>query len=254
MRAIWTGAVVFGQISIPVKLYTATEDNEVSLNLVHRTDGGRIRHLRVCEKDGQEVPYDEIARAYEYTEGEYIVLDESDFERAGDGKRSSVDIAGFIVEDQVDVRYLERPFYLEPGKGADRAYALLREAMRRSGKLAIGRFSLKGREHLAVIKPVGRVLVLNQMRFPTSLRSPGGLKLPTAGPDEQEVELAIRLIDRLTRPFNPEHYPDTYTEDLQSLISAKVRDQLPAPKAEPKSVAPPQNLEAALEASLRELG
>jgi DNA end-binding protein Ku len=249
MRSIWTGSISFGLVNIPIKLYSAAESRDgIQLHMLHEKDKAPIRYAKICSEEEKEVPYGEIVKAYEYAAGEFIVMSDEDFEAADARKTSTIDIVEFTNENQIDVRYLERPYYLEPQKGADKAYTLLREALRRSDKLAVARFVLRQREHLALIKTVGSVLVLNQMRFPADLRQPGGLKLPTADAQEHEVDMALKLIDQMTEPFIPEDFHDTYTEELQSRIEAKVAGQ-PAPE-KPAEAAPVKDLMAALRASL----
>jgi DNA end-binding protein Ku len=255
MRAIWTGSISFGLINIPVKLFSASESRDgLDLRMLHGKDNSPIRYAKICKEEDKEVPFDEIVKAYEYAKGEYVVLSDEDFEAADAKKTSTIDIVEFADENQIDVRYLEKPYYLEPGKGADKPYALLREALRDRNKLAVATFVLRQREHLALIKTVGQILVLNQMRFPADLRSPGGLKLP--GKDvttERELDMAVKLVDQLTKPFIPEDFHDTYTEELQTRIEAKVKGQ-PAEHTKTATAKPTQDLMAALKASLEAAG
>jgi DNA end-binding protein Ku len=252
MRAIWTGSISFGLINIPVKLYSAADTRDgLDLRLLHKKDNAPIRYARFCTKENLEVPYEDIVKAYEYEENQFVVLTDDDFEAAEGQKTATIDIAEFTDETQIDVRYLERPYYIEPAKGGEKAYALLREALTQSHKLAVASFVLRQREHLAAIKPVGVALVLNQMRFPADLHTLGGLKLPPktlAKP--QELKMAQALIKQLTKPFIPEDFHDTYTEELEDRIEAKAKHQ-PAPKEHP-AAAPVKDLMAALKASLEE--
>jgi DNA end-binding protein Ku len=254
MRAIWNGSISFSLVNIPIKLYSAAESRDgLDLRMLHEKDHSPIRYGRICTEEEKEVPYDEIVKGYEYAKGEFVIISDEDFEAAGSKRTSTIEILEFTNENQIDVRYLERPYYMEPQKGAEKAYTLLREALRVKGRLAVAKFVLRNREHLALIKTVGQVLVLNQMRFPADLRSPGGLKLPTAlKPEKGELELAVRLIDQLTQPFVPEDFHDTYTEELQNRIDAKVKGK-PAPKEEPADTKPVKDLMAALKASLEEV-
>ena len=233
-------------------MYSAAESRDgIELHMLHGRDESPIRYAKICTKEGIEVPFSDIVKAYEYAEGEYIVLTDEDFEAADVKKTSTIEIVEFTEEDQIDVRYLERPYYVEPQKGADKAYSLLREALRKSDKLAVARFVIRQREHLAVIKTVGQVLVVNQMRFPADLRSPGGLKLPTEATDEKELNMAMKLIDQLTEPFVPEDFHDTYTEELQARIEAKAKGR-PVPMEKQVDIAPVKDLMAALRASLED--
>jgi DNA end-binding protein Ku len=251
MRAIWSGAISFGLINIPVKLYSGSESREgIDLRMLHKHDEAPIRYAKICTKEDKEVPFDEIVKGYEYAKGEFVILSDEDFEHTDAKKTSTIDIVEFTEEDQIDARYLEKPYYLEPQKGADKPYMLLREALKKSKKLAVARFVLRQREHLAVIKPVGQVLVLNQMRFPADLRSPGGLKLPTSEIEEGELKMALALVDQLTEPFIPEDFHDTYTEELEAAIEAKVKGKPVPTGGKAASSAPTQDLMAALKASL----
>jgi DNA end-binding protein Ku len=250
MRALWTGSISFGLINIPVKLYSASESRDgIDLRMLHKKDEAPIRYAKFCTEENIEVEYKDIVKAYEYEKGEFVVIDEEDFKAAEGEKTSTIDIMIFTDEEQIDVRYLEKPYYLEPTKGGEKAYALLRESLKKTNKIAIARFVLRQREHLSAIKPVGSVIVLNQMRFPADLRSAGGLKLPDKSSKDDEIKMAETLIEQLTKPFIPEDFHDTYTEELEERIEAKVKHQ-PVSKAKTPDKAPVKDLMAALKASL----
>ena len=256
MRAIWNGAISFGLINIPVKLYSGAESRDgIDLHMLHEKDKSPIRYAKICKEEDKEVPFDEIVKGYEYAKGEFVVITDDDFEAADAKKTTTIDIVEFADENQIDVRYLEKPYYMEPQKGADKPYALLREALRKKNRLAVATFVLRQREHLALIKTVGSVLVLNQMRYPSDLRSPGGLKLPAKNAaTDRELDMALKLVDQLTQPFVPEDFHDTYTEELQARIEAKVKGK-PEPKGTDKaSSKPTADLMAALKASLETAG
>src|SRR4030095_8752323 len=207
MRPIWNGSISFGLVNIPVRLFSGTSPREgIDLDMLHKTDKGQIRYARICSKDGEEVAWEDIVKGYEYQDGDYVVLAPKDMEELDPKKSKTIDIQQFVNEGDVDIRYFEKPYYLEVEKGGEKAYALLRAALQKSNKLALCRFVMHEREHVAVIKPVGRVLVINQMRFPTDLREPGELYLPTCkeGPQE-ELEMALALIKRETKPFIAEN-------------------------------------------------
>ncbi len=251
MRAIWSGAISFGLINIPVKLYSGAETRDgIDLHMLHKKDLSPIRYAKICKAEDKEVPFSEIVKGYEYEKGEFVRITDEDFEAADVKKTTTIDIVEFCDEQQIDVRYLERPYYLEPGKGGEKAYALLREALRKRNRLAVATFVLREREHLAILKTVGQVLVLNQMRFPADLRTPGSLTLP--GKDvanERELDLAVELVDQQTQPFIPEDFHDTYTEELQARIEAKAKGKEKAAPHEATAKAP-ADLMAALKASL----
>ena len=252
MRAIWTGSLSFGLINIPVRLYSGAEDRGgIDLHMLHKDDLSPIRYAKICRADGQEVPYEDIVKGYEYQEGDYVVLTDDDFAKANARKTKTIDIEEFTDEKELDVRYFEKPYYLEPDKNADKPYALLREALTKSHKIAVARFVLRQREHLAAIKPVGRALILNQLRFPSDLREPRQLDLPEAKTaSAKEVDMALKLIDQLTGPFIPEDFKDTYTEELQTMIDEKVKGKPAKPKSAAPAPTPAKDLMAILKESL----
>jgi DNA end-binding protein Ku len=229
MRAIWTGSVSFGLVNIPVKMYSGSEEHSgLHLNLLHRPDKSPIRYARICRKDGKEVSYDEIVKGYEYQPGDYIVLTEEDFKKADAKKTQSLEIRQFVDEGEIDTRYYQKPYYLEPGKGADRAYALLRESLERSGKIALVKYAMRARDNMGAIKPIGNALVLNQMRFPTDIRNPKDLNFPDKNlAGKEEFEMALALLNQLTKPFIPEDWHDEYTEELEEIIQEKAKGKKP---------------------------
>lgn len=251
MRAIWSGSLSFGLVNIPVKLYSGSESRAgIELNMLHKKDLSPIRYARICREDGQEVPFDEIVKGYEYQKGDYVVLTDEDFAEANVKRTKSVEIVEFVHEEEIDTRYFEKPYYLEPDRGADKPYALLREALKKSKKVAVAKFVLRNREHLAVVKPLGKVIVLNQMRFPSDIREPAGLKLPEESATDQEIKMALALIDQLTQPFIAEDFHDTYTEEIEKLIEAKVKGKKPAPAGKAPEDTKVKDLMATLKASL----
>jgi DNA end-binding protein Ku len=255
MRSIWTGTVSFGLVNIPVRLYVASEERGLDLDMLHKKDLSPVRYVRVCKADGREVPYEEIVKGYQYRKGDYVVLTEDELKKASVQKTYSVDIVRFVDETEIDTIYFEKPYYLEPDKGAEKAYALLREALRRAKKVGVARFVLRNREHLGVVKPEGRVIVLNTLRYKAAIRDAEDLKLPASEAAKgKELDMALQLIDQLTEPFKPEEFKDTYVEDLKRLIDEKVKGrpltaagEAPAPTAVP-------DLMAALKASLKGRG
>lgn len=212
MRPIWNGSISFGLINIPVRMFSASNPREgIDLDMLHKKDQGHIRYARICRKDGEEVSWDDIVKGYEYQDGEYVVLTQKDLDGLDAEKSQTIDIQQFVDEPDIDIRYFEKPYYLEPQKGGDKAYALLRTSLEKSGKLAFAKFVMHQREHVAVIKPLGRALVLMQMRFPSDLREPSDLHLPTdKGITDKEKEMALKLIKQETSPFVPEGLHDTY--------------------------------------------
>lgn len=254
MRAIWTGSISFGLVSIPVKVYSGSEHNAgVDLHMLHKDDLSPIRFARICRADGTEVPYQDIVKGYEYADGDYIVLDDKDFDKVNSGRSQAIDIVEFVDQEEIDVRYFEKPYYMEPQKGADKPYALLREALAKSGKVAVAKFVMREREHLAVVKAVGRALVLDQIRYPDEVRQPSQLSLPDkSAADQGEVKMALALINQLTGPFAPEDFHDTYTEGLREMIEEKAKGKPVQSRGQKPRPAKVNDLMAALKASLAE--
>lgn len=253
MRPIWNGSINFGLVNIPVRLYSGVNPREgIELDMLHKDDHAPIRYARICRKDGEEIPWNDIVKGYEYREGDYVILSKKELDSIDAQKTQTIDIQQFVDESDIDIRYFEKPYYLEPVKGGEKAYALLRAALRTSQKLALAKFVLHEREHVAAIKPAGRALVLNQMRFPTDLREPGELTFPTDREvTDKEIDMALKLIRQETKPFIAEDLHDTYTEELEEMIKAKTKGKKPA-----KITAAPQHTSAkdlmsALKASIK---
>ncbi|MBX4187042.1 MAG: Ku protein [Candidatus Doudnabacteria bacterium] len=251
MRAIWSGALSFGLVNIPIKLYSATSGKTLSFDMLHKKDLSPIRYARVCRVDGKEIPYEDIVKGYEYQKGDYVVLTDEDFKKANVKKTKAIEIQDFVKENEIDPIYFEKPYYLEPEKGAAKAYVLLREALKKSKKIGIAKFVLRNREHLAVIKPFGNVLLLNQMRYQDEIRRPDDLNLPeTKEAGKREIEIALALIDQLTSHFKPEEYHDTYTEELERVIKAKAKGKPIKAKGKEPQPTEVTDLMAMLRASL----
>jgi DNA end-binding protein Ku len=252
MRSIWSGSINFGLVNIPVKLYSAVQPKEgLDLDMLHAEDHSPIKYARICREDGEEVPWDEIVKGYEYRDGDYVVLSKKDLEAADPEKTHSLDIQQFVEEDEIDSRYFEKPYYLEPGKGADKAYALLRQALQQSGRLALVKYVLRDREHIGVLKPFGRAIMLLQMRYQTDLREAGNLKFPTdKGVSKAELEMAEALVKQQTKPFAAEDFHDTYLEEVEEMIKEKVKGKKPASHHKAPASAKSQDLMSALKASL----
>lgn len=255
MKAIWTGAISFGLVNIPVKLFSGAESTSLDLDMLRKSDLCPIKYLRVCKKDNKEVPYEEIVKGYEYSDGEYIVLTDQDFENANVKKTKLIDIVDFVQESEIDTRFFEKPYYLEPDKTGVKPYALLREALKRSGKVGIANYVLRNRGNIGVLKPYQDVLVLNQMRYVAELRDFHELKLPeNEGLRDQEIELALTLIGQLTVPFDPSKYRDTYVEDLKRIIDEKAAGVKPAPRGKEPQPTAVVDLMALLKESLEKKG
>lgn len=256
MRPIWNGSINFGLINIPVRLYSGTNPRQgIDLDMLHKADHEPIRYARICRKDGEEIPWNDIVKGYEYRDGDYVVLTKKELQDIDAKRTQTIDIQQFVDEPEIDVRYFEKPYYLEVVKGGEKAYALLREALQKSNKLALAKFVLHEREHVAVIKPVGRALVLNQMRWPSDLREPGELHLPTdKDVSAKELDMAIKLIKQETKSFIAEDLKDTYTDELEEMIKAKTKGKKIPKAKEDKKVEKTSaaDLMGALKASLKE--
>jgi len=223
-RPTWTGMISFGLVNVPVNLYTAVKPEIHAMNYLRKDDLCPISYKKVCRSTGEEVPFRDIVKGYEYREGDYVVLSDEDFRKADVKRTSTIEIEVFVDEKDVDPKYIEKPYFLAPEKKAHKAYALLREAMARSKKIAIGRFVLRDREHLVMLKPEGPVILLVQLRFAGSLRSPAELDLPVkADVPKNQMELALELIKKFEGKFKPETYKDAYAAQLKSIIAAKAK-------------------------------
>jgi DNA end-binding protein Ku len=254
-RAIWTGSVSFGLLNVPVRLYSAVSRKSVSFRELRASDSSRVRHRRVAEADGEEVPYEEIVKGYEIAPEQYVVLTRDELEELDPQKTKAIEIQDFVDLDEIDPIYFDHPYYLGPDKGAEKAYALLVKAMADSNKVAIARFVLRNRENLAAIRPMGKVLTMATMRFADEVVSPDELEdvIPQNGKkiEKREVEMAKQLIESLSGEFEPEKYRDEYREELLALIERKGRGEevVEAVSEEPKPTKAP-DLMAALEESL----
>src|SRR3954454_18575637 len=222
-RAIWSGSISFGLLNVPVKLYSATSRKQVSFRELRQSDGSRIRHKRVAESDGEEVPYEEIVKGYEITPEQYVVMTRDELEELDPKKTRAIEIEDFVDLDDIDPIYFTQPYYLGPDKGAERAYALLVKAMNDERKVAIARFVLRNKEHLAAIRPMGDVLTLTTMRFADEVVKPEELEDVLAHDGEapkkkRELDMAKRLVDSLAAEFEPTKYRDEYREELLDLI------------------------------------
>lgn len=220
MRAIWTGAIGFGLVNIPVKLYSASHQSELDLDMLDKKDHAHIKFKRVNEDTGKEIPWNNIVKGYKL-KGRYVVLEDKDFERASPKKSKLIEISDFIMEEEIDSIYFETPYFLEPEKSGMKAYALLREAFKKSGKAGVGSFVLRNKEHLCILRPYKNVIVLNRLRFAEEIRDPTELTLPKEKPKPNEMKMALSLIDQLTGPFDIKKFKDTYTAELLKLIKAK---------------------------------
>ncbi len=251
MRSMWKGSISFGLVTIPVKLYTATEQRDVAFRQVHAEDGGRIHFRRICSLDGEEVPFADVAKGYELPDGEMIVLTDDDLGQLPLPTTRSIEVLNFSPADQVDPILWNRSYYVEPEQAGARAYVLLRDALERSGKVAVTRVALRQRESLAVLRSRDGLLVLETMLWPDEVRVPD---FPFLDADidvrTQELRMATSLIDSMTEDFDPDQYHDGYREALEQLVEAKAEGREVSAPAGPAAPAEPASLLDALQASL----
>jgi DNA end-binding protein Ku len=255
-RAIWSGTISFGLLNVPVKLYSAVARRDISLRQIRESDGVRIRNRRVAEGSDEEVPYEEIVKAFELTPDRYVPLTKDELGALAPEKTRAIEVQDFVELDEIDPIYFDSPYYLGPAPGAEKAYSLLAQAMEQSGKVAVARFVFRNKEHLAVLRPSDGVLTLTTMRFADEVVPPSELDdvLPSAQPKvaKREVDMAEQLIDSLSAEFDPAAYRDEYREQLLALIERKAEGEdvlsAPAPE-EPKPTGAP-DLMSALEESI----
>lgn len=224
VRAIWKGAISFGLVTIPVKLYSATEEKDVTFHQVRRSDGSRIKYKRVAAADGEEVQYGDIAKGYELPTGETVVLTDEDFKDLPLTTSRAIDVLQFVPLEEVDPIYFSKSYYLEPEKNGTKPYVLLREALERSGRVAVVKVALRNRESLATLRVRDGVFVLETMLWPDEVRTPDFAFLDDdVEVREQELAMAGSLIETLTGDFDPTQFTDSYREALQAVIDAKVQ-------------------------------
>ncbi|HLP71592.1 MAG TPA: Ku protein [Bacteroidales bacterium] len=218
MRSIWKGSVSFGLVNIPVKLYSATQQSTLNLDMVDRRDMGKVRFKRINENTGKEITMENIGKAYKYN-GDYILLDDEDFEAAAPEKSKIIEVNNFVNEDEIDTIYFENSYYIEPEKAGEKAYALLREALSKSGKVGLAQFVLRTSATLSVLKPMKDVLVLSKIRFAEEIRSSEELKLPPKSlVKPEELKMAVSLINQYSQPFDIDKFKDEYAASLLKVI------------------------------------
>ena len=238
MAAIWKGSITFGLVSIPVELRSAVRTDNISFRMLHEEDLSPIKYERVCAADGEPVPWGEVVKGYEYTKGKFVVMTDEDFKAAALESSKVIDIIDFVKEDEVDPRFFETPYFLLPTKGGEKAYALLREAIRKTGSIGIGKIIMRQTQHLAGVKVVGEAIVLEIMRFANELIDIGEFSFPSAeAVRPQEMQMAEQLIANLAEPFDPAKYTDDYRANLMRIIKAKMKGRkitLEEPEREPQ--------------------
>jgi len=250
-RSIWKGAISFGLVTIPVKLYSATEEKDISFRQVHAEDGGRIKYKRVCELDGLEIPYPEIAKGYELPDGRMVILEKEDFDALPLTSTKSVEVVQFVDDDEVDPTYFAKTYFLQADGPGIKPYVLLRDALAKSGQCAVVKVALRSREALALIRPKDGVLLMHTMLWPDELRD-GSFAAPpdSVTVSDAEVTMAQSFIEALAGEFRPEDFTDSYREALEAVVEAKADGVPLVEEAEAPPEAEVVDLVAALRASV----
>ena len=252
-RELWKGAIQFGLVHIPVSLFPAEQRDELSFSMLDRRDLAPVGYKRFNKNTGDEVPFDQIVKGYEYDEGRFVTLEKEDFQRANVEATQTVDIVGFVEREQLPAFFFESPYYLAPGKHGDKGYALLRETLVRTGRVGIANVVIRTRAHLAALYPVENMLVLNTLRYANELRDPSEIKVPedlkAAKVTPRELDMAERLVEDMEMTWDPSQYHDTYRDDLLKMIEEKAHGKV---KPEPKAKRAPKEAEVIDFASLLE--
>jgi DNA end-binding protein Ku len=248
-RAIWTGSIGFGLVNVPVRMYSAVEEHDLHFHYVHEPDGSRIAYQKLCRAEDRPVPDEEIVKAFEFEKGEYVYMTDEDFEAAEADGSKTIDIRTFVPYDEIDPIYFERTYYLGPGQDGEKVYALLREAMDRSGLAAIAKFVMRDRQHLGCLRVREGVITLERMHFADEIRSLEEIVPEQPKVEKQELGMAAQLIEQYTGTFAPEKFRDTYRDALCEIIKAKRKGEVVrAPAVEEPEA--PTDLMAALRASV----
>lgn len=229
MRPIWSGSIGFGLVNIPVRMYSATEESTLSFVTLDKSNNARIRYKKVNDATAKEVKETDLVKGYKKGD-QYVILDEEDFKKAIPEKIDHLEIAQFILEKDIDAVYFEKPYYLEPDKGGAKPYALLRDALKKEGKAAIGTMVYHKRQWVCVIKPMNELLVLHRLRFAEEIRATDTIAIPKAQLKAEELKMASMLINQLTKPYNPELFKDEFSEKLLTVIESKAKGKIGAVK------------------------
>ena len=231
-RSIWTGSIAFGLVNIPVELFSAVRDHRPKFRLLHAKDEAPVRYERVCQSEGKPVAWDDLVKGYEFEKGRSVVLEDADFEKAALHRNRTIDIIDFVDAEAIDDRYFNTPYYLVPTSGAESAYALLRDAMRRTGRTGIGKFVLRGTQHLAAAQAIVDAIVLTTMRLRDELAPLSAFQFPkSASVRDKDLKLAEQLIHTLDAEWEPDKYTNEYRKNLMLVIEAKRKRQRPTLEA-----------------------
>jgi DNA end-binding protein Ku len=232
-RAIWSGSIGFGMVSIPVKLYGATESKDISFHLLHATCGTRLKQVRWCPTDEQEVPWGETVRGYEYAKDQYVTLTDEDFEKLPLPSKHTIELSAFVKETEIDPVFFEKSYYLAPDERGEKPYALLIRTLEKKGLIAIATITIRKKEQLCALRPRDGLLMMETLYYPDEIRKQPETELGKTKVTEREIEMASTLVDLLRKPFEPEEYTDHYREALNQLIEAKLegREVVTSPAA-----------------------
>ncbi len=235
MRPVWTGGISFGLIFIPVKMYTATSTVQIDLDLLSKKDLAPIRYARIDTKTGKEVPWKDVVKGYQFKKGDYVVLDEEDFDKIALHRSETIEVVSFVDKDDIDPMLYEKPYYLEPDRGAAKTYSILMQALQKTNKVGIAEFIFKNREHICCLTVENNMIILNQMRYSSELKDIKKLGVPKKVKVEaKELNLAVQLVNAMAEKFDPEEYKDDYIGALMKIIEAKkskkhIKIKQPAP-------------------------
>jgi DNA end-binding protein Ku len=249
MRAIWTGAIGFGLVNIPIKIFSATQDTRPDFDLLERRTLNRIRYKRVNEETNREVDWADIVKGH-YLKDRYVVLEDGDFEAASPEKNKLINLQSFVSESDIDSVFFESPYYLSPQKGGEKAYSLLFQALKKTKKAGLSTFVMRNSESLAIIRAYENILLLNKLRFHEELRSPDEANVNLAKVSSSEMDMAVQLIKRHSGPFNVEDYKDEYSKELAKLIKAKAKGKHPVIRKLKRQESDSKDLLEQLKASL----
>ena len=251
-RSIWKGSIAFGLVNIPVELHTAVRDNRPRFRMLHAADKSPVSYERVCQREGKPVAWEDLVKGYEYEKGRFVVLTKDDFKAAALEKSNTIQIEDFVEPADIDDRFFETPYYLLPGKGAGRAYALLREAIRKAERVGIAKFVMRDKQHLCAVEAIEDALVLTMMRFEEDLVDVSAYDFPkrTEAP-AKEVDMAVQLVEHLAAGWKPSKYKDDYQKNIMGVIDAKLKgEKIEVPAERPARAANVVDLMARLQQSL----
>ncbi len=251
-RSIWKGSIAFGLVNIPVELHTAVRDNRPRFRMLHAADKSPVSYERVCQREGKPVAWEDLVKGYEYEKGRFVVLSKDDFRAAALEKSNTIQIQDFVEPAAIDDRFFETPYYLLPGKGAGTSYALLREAIRKAGRVGIAKFVLREKEHLCAVEAIENALVLTMMRFEEDLVDTSAFDFPAkADARAKEVDMAVQLVEHLAADWDPSKYKDEYQKNIMGVIDAKLKgEKIEVPAGKPPRASNVVDLMARLQQSL----